>query len=152
MKFICDSMLGKLAKLLRMCGFDTIYIRGGLTPENIKEFEDSGRIVLTRNTKFKKYSGKLTIFFPDNDNPLLQLKMVLEKFSLKDKINFLSLCMECNVPIVKINRDQVRGKVPFYVFDTHEEFFYCPSCKRYYWEGTHVERMREKLKGVIGWQ
>ncbi|MEO0239454.1 MAG: Mut7-C RNAse domain-containing protein [candidate division WOR-3 bacterium] len=152
MNFLCDSMLGKLARLLRMCGFDTIYIKSGLNLENIKEFENFDRIVLTRNTKFKKYKGKLTIFFPDHDNPLIQLKTVLNQFNLVDKINFLSLCMECNVPLVKIDKELVRGKVPFFVFDTHNEFYYCPSCHRYYWEGSHVSKMKEKLKGVIGWQ
>jgi len=143
-------MLGKLAKLLRMCGFDAEYYKAGLNPENIKNFKDAERTILTRNLKFQKYRGPVPIFFPDNDDPLIQLKIVLTKFHLHDKIRFLSRCMECNEEIRPVEKEAVRGKVPFYVFDNHDTFFQCPKCERIYWEGTHVEKMKEKLQRALG--
>ncbi len=143
-------MLGKLARMLRMLGFDTIYIREGLTSEKISTFEGSERVILTRNTKFKRYTRKLKVFFPDHDKPEEQLKIVIKAFNLKDEIQFLSRCMECNELLIPVEKETIRGKVPFFVFDNHKEFYECPSCKRVYWEGTHVERMAEKMKEILG--
>ncbi len=149
MKFLCDSMLGKLSRLLRMCGFDAEYCKKGLTLEDLKKIRDKGLVILTRNRKLLNFDQNLLLFNPDNDIPLLQLKMVLDHFNLKSHIKFLSRCMECNVEIVNISKAEVKGKVPFYVYDNHEDFFQCPSCGRIYWEGSHVGKMREKLERIL---
>ncbi|HRD22370.1 MAG TPA: Mut7-C RNAse domain-containing protein [Candidatus Hydrothermia bacterium] len=149
MNFLCDSMMGKLSKLLRMCGFDADYYKPGLNLENIKNFEGEDRVILTRNQKFKKYVGPLKIYFSEHDDPLMQLRQVLKEFQLADKVRFLSRCMECNEEIVPVDKESVRGKVPFYVFDNYETFLQCPKCRRVYWEGTHVEKMRDKLRRVL---
>ncbi|MEO0246527.1 MAG: Mut7-C RNAse domain-containing protein [candidate division WOR-3 bacterium] len=151
MKFICDSMLGKLARLLRMCGFDAEYFKSGLTLEILKNLRERDVIILTRNHKLTKVGEPLTIFNPDHDNPQIQLKLVIEKFSLKDNINFLSRCMECNIEIIPIEKSEAKGNVPFYVYDNHDNFFKCPSCGRIYWEGTHVAKMKEKLERIMKW-
>lgn len=151
MKFICDSMLGKLARLLRMCGFDAEYCKSGLTLESLKNLRERNVIILSRNHKLAKQGESLTFYNPDHDNPQVQLKLVIEKFNLKDRIDFLSRCMECNVEITPIDKLAVKGKVPFYVYDNHDKFFKCPSCGRIYWEGTHVARMKEKLDRILKW-
>jgi len=143
-------MLGKLAKLLRMCGFDTEYVRHGLNTQNVTDFAGEDTIILSRNRKLEKIKDKIKIFNPDHDLPPYQLRMVIRAFNLEDKIKFLSRCMECNVEIVPIPKEEAKGNVPFFVYDNHEEFFKCPSCGRIYWEGSHVRRMAEILKSILG--
>ncbi len=144
-KFLCDFMLGKLAKYLRMLGFDTYYEKevSSLKMEFIAHTEN--RIIITRN---KKYQNKENCLFLTTDNPKEQLLIVLNKFALFDKIKLASRCLLCNEMVKKIDKKDVKGKVPYYVFQTKAEFSYCPICGRIYWPGTHYEKMREFLKEI----
>jgi len=151
MKFICDSMVGKLARWLRMMGFDTVYEKSGDLSKIIKQAEEENRVILTRNSRFKKVKTPAKIFFLSSEKTLEQVKQVFDEFNLRGKCSFLTRCMECNSPLKEIKKEDVKGKVPFFVYDTHEEFAMCPVCGRIYWEGTHVSRMKDKLQEVGIW-
>ncbi|RKY99538.1 MAG: hypothetical protein DRQ10_06010 [Candidatus Hydrothermota bacterium] len=152
-KFLVDSMAGKLARRLRMLGFDAEYERTGNIQRLIARAKDEDRIILTRNLRFKKVhipKGVRVVFLRSELTPI-QVRQVIDEFGLREHIRPFTRCVECNEPLVEIkDKEEVRGKVPFYVFQTHEEFSMCPKCRRIYWKGTHVEAMRDMLSRILG--
>ncbi|MEO0096619.1 MAG: Mut7-C RNAse domain-containing protein [candidate division WOR-3 bacterium] len=144
-KFFCDFMLGKLAKYLRMLGFDTKYEKEAnkLKMEFIAKTEE--RIIVTRNSYYKE---KENCLFLESDNPKEQLIIVLDKFNLYEKIKLATRCLICNEPVKKIDKKEIKGRVPYYIYQTQNEFSYCPICQRIYWPGTHYEKMSEFLEKI----
>ncbi|MEO0098126.1 MAG: Mut7-C RNAse domain-containing protein [candidate division WOR-3 bacterium] len=145
MKFFCDVMLGKLAKYLRVLGFDTRY-------ENKIREEDlfliarrEGRKIITRKVKLK---GMEDVIYLDIDSPKEQLRFLFEKLNLKEKMEPFSRCLVCNEELQKIKKEEAKGKVPYYTYQTQEKFSLCPSCQRIYWPGTHLRDMERLLKSL----
>ena len=140
-KFAADFMLGKTAKALRLLGIDTIYIR---EPDRKKLFEialKEGRIILTRAHNLPKNDK---IFVLKSEKVDEQIKEIIEKF--KPVLKPFTRCIECNTKLQIVDKSKVKGKVPFFVYQTHEEFAYCPNCDKYYWEGTHYEVLEKRVK------
>jgi len=146
MKFIADVMVGKLARYLRMAGYDVLYENTASDDHIVKVAEKTGRVVLTRDTLmltrrgFKNGTIKYLCIEDDNfKSQLKQLKTEL-KIPLEPK---LTRCIECNNKLIKVNKEDVRGKVPPYVFKTQENFMYCKKCGKYYWRGTHYQNIKK---------
>ncbi len=147
-KFIVDNMLGKLAKWLRILGFDTSYPKYANDVELLFSSLSENRILLTRDTGLIKRKNLKDYIFIQSDNWLDQLQEVIKAAKLISYIteeNFLTRCPLCNTKLKPIERKKVIGWVPHYVYCTNKEFAMCPSCKKIYWRGTHIE----KIKGII---
>jgi uncharacterized protein with PIN domain len=149
--FACDRTLGRLAKWLRILGYDTLYWNSMDDAALIARCNSENRILLTRNTRLLKYIGTREhmqkpdyCYIPRNDFRQ-QLKDVMEKFSLDDGNKF-TRCSECNTGLEDVDKDDVEGHVPDYIFETQKIFKQCPGCGKYFWHGTHVERMLDHLK------
>ena len=151
MKFIVDRMLGRLAKELRMLGYDTVYYRGENAYPLIKLAREEGRVILTRNTKLiPKRSEDRLVRIMEDKTPL-QLKELIQKkvISLNEE-NLFSRCLLCNILLDKIPREEAKGKVPDFIFYQQKEFSRCPRCLRIYWRGSHQENMQKKVKELFG--
>jgi len=147
MKFIADRMLGKLAKQLRMLGYDTLYYRGEDAYSLIRLARQEGRVILTRNTKLLPRKPEDLILQMTEDNPLLQLNELIQKGKIEiDEEKLFSRCLLCNAFLDSISRKEVEGKVPDFIFHQHKEFFRCPQCQRIYWPGSHQENMQKKIR------
>ncbi len=154
MKFICDDNLGKLAKWLRTLGYDTLFFDpiedGELVSRALKE----NRVVLSRDTHLLRFKLKLgeRLLLIKSDKPLDQLKQVVEHFKLKaDKTLFFSRCLICNQVLEKVEKGEIKDRLYPYVYQTQDNFVYCPKCDRIFWSATHVEKMMKTLSqsGVI---
>jgi len=147
MKFLADRMLGKLAKGLRILGYDTIYYRGEDIHQMIQLARQEGRVVLTRNSKLISKRPEDRIIRVMENNPFLQLKELIQKrhISLNEE-TFFSRCLLCNVLIEEIPREEAEEKVPDFIFYQHKAFFRCPQCRRIYWQGTHQDNMQKKVE------
>jgi len=145
MLFVADSMLGKLARYLRTMGYDTVY-QSSYTDQGLSELVMEGRILLTRNqTTARQYSSAI---FIGGDLVRHQLKAVDTAVRLsRDHSKWFSRCLICNSPLSKAEGKVARQHVPDFVFSNYgERIFFCPLCERFYWPGTHRERMIEKLQ------
>ena len=153
MKFLADRMLGKLAKELRMLGYDTIYYRGENAYPLIKLAREEDRVILTRNTKLIPKRPEDRIIRVMEDKPPLQLRELIQKkvISLNEK-NLFSRCLLCNILLDEIPREEAEGKVPDFIFYQQKEFFRCPQCLRIYWQGSHQDHMQKKSKLRSGYQ
>jgi uncharacterized protein with PIN domain len=146
MKFIADRMLGKLAKELRMLGYDTVYYRGEGAYPLIKLAREEDRVILTRNSNLLPKRPEDRINRIMEDKPFLQLKELTQKkvISLNDETLF-SRCLLCNILLNEIPREEVEGKVPDFIFYQQKKFFQCPQCLKIYWQGSHQENMKRKI-------
>ena len=150
MKFIADRMLGKLAKLLRTLGFDTLYSNRIDFKELLKIAREKGRIILTRNTLIKKKEGEYRFLFINDNDPKRQLQEVITNLSLEIEPNkTFTRCLLCNNKLKEIKREDAGGKVPDYIFESHRDFSFCGKCKRIFWKGTHHEHMLTVLKEYL---
>jgi uncharacterized protein with PIN domain len=146
MKFIADRMLGKLAKELRMLGYDTVYCRGENAYLLIKLAREEGRVILTRSTKLIPKQPEDRIVRIMEDKPSDQLRELIQRriISLGEEPLF-SRCLLCNILLNEIPREEVEGKVPDFIFYQQKEFFRCPQCSRIYWQGSHQDRMKREI-------
>ncbi len=147
MKFLADHMLGKLAKYLRFMGYDTYYPSGDMSDEEIIEIaQREGRIILTRD---RELAARANGIYIESDDYREQLRFLVEKFGLSDD-NLLTRCSVCNEPLVPVEKEKIRGRVPEYVYENHDEFYLCPKCNRVYWYGSHTERIEKEIREILG--
>ncbi len=150
-RFIADNNVGKLARWLRLLGYDTELFSGNDDGDMIDTALAEDRIVLTRDTQIMKRRlvtrGCVATILLKDDNTEEQLERLIETLKLREhRSRPFSICLECNQPLVKRNKRDVKDLVPVYVYQTQAEFTECPVCHRIYWRGTHWQAMKEKLK------
>jgi uncharacterized protein with PIN domain len=153
LRFIVDLNVGRLARWLRMMGYDTLLFDHGEDYRMIRIALDQARIIITRDTRIMERrvitSGRLRAVLVNGDQPEEQMRQVIERLHLDSDFRPLSLCLECNQPLVERRREEVADRVPPYVFQTQEQFVECPACHRVYWKGTHWQAMTQKLRGFV---
>jgi len=154
-RFIADQMLGRLAKWLRLLGYDTLYLNPAPDGKLIEIAKEQNRVLLTRDTHLMERrpikKGIVRAVLIRDDAWEKQLAQLVSEFGLSPrKFRDSPFCGECNSLIQEISKEKVKEKVPLYVYQTHDYFSTCPNCGRYYWEGTHWERINEKLGSIFG--
>ncbi len=149
MKFIVDTNVGKLARWLRMIGYDTLFFGGGDDSQMVATALAEGRVILTRDTQIMKRgvitSGRLRALLLTSDEPERQMRQVVDTLNLDCQFGLFTICLECNQPLEEKSKQQVKDRVPPYVFQTQEQYMECPGCHRIYWRGTHWQAMTKKL-------
>ncbi|MCL0098668.1 Mut7-C RNAse domain-containing protein [Dehalococcoidia bacterium] len=152
-KFIVDLNVGKLAKRLRMLGYDALFINGLDDNELVRIALKEGRVLLTKDTGILRRgvasTGKIKVVLIESENVREQLRQVVETLYLKGGSDPFSLCLECNEPLIPREKEEVRDLVPPYVLQTQEQYVQCPGCNRIYWRGTHWQRMNEELEQLL---
>jgi len=150
MKFLITRELGRLAKWLRILGFDAEYFsEDNMSSLIIKALRDE-RIILTRNQRLPQARG-LKIVLIKNEKMKKQVAEVLKTLEIKpDPQMMFSRCILCNAKLEDIAKEKVKDKVPEYVFKTQEDFITCPECKRIYWQGTHWGNVSQIIEEISG--
>ena len=154
MKFLVDANVGKLARLLRMMGYDAALFEGEDDRQLVQMALAQGRTLLTKDGQvFQRRlykTGRLKALFIEREEPLGQLRQVVQAFRLKYHYRPFSLCLECNLPLVARSKEEVQALVPPFVYEHQEEFRQCPGCHRLYWKGTHWQKMARLLGELEG--
>ena len=142
-RFVADAMLGRLAKWLRILGYDTLYDPDWPDAHLARLARAEDRILLTRDLGLAKRRGLRAIVIA-NEDLHSQLDQLHRELGIEAAAP-LSRCPVCNEPLEEIPKDRAWGQVPPYVFCTQDWFRLCPACNRFYWRGTHWERMHEVM-------
>ena len=146
MKFAADAMLGKLAKWLRILGYDTTYDRAVEDEELVKSARAGGRLILTRDTRLIRGLGAGEYLFIRDNAPIDQLAQAVGELGLElSGEGLLRLCTLCNARLIDVAKESVAGTVPEYTYERQKEFYRCPQCGRVYWPGTHAKRIAARL-------
>ena len=147
MKFLADSMLGKLAKWLRMLGFDTVFIRDADDDELVRIAVRENRVLLTRDTRLcERRMVRKRCVFVDWGSTREQVSQVMRTLNLRvSRKSLFTRCAVCNGEIEPIDKSGLRGIVPPYVYKTQDDFGRCSDCGRIFWRGTHIQHILEAL-------
>ncbi len=148
-QFIADAMLGKLARWLRLLGFDCEYDREISDSDLVQRGVSDGRIILSRDRSLEKEWWVSGIYLVAAENTRDQLIEVLQRFELANEIRLFTRCAECNLPLHSVDTDLVRERVPADVLDRQDSFSACRECGRVYWEGSHTERIQRFVDQLL---
>jgi len=148
-RFLADSMLGRLARWLRILGFDVAWQAHAPDEALVRRALREGRVLLTRDRRLPVEWRLHDVHLVRAGETLGQLREVVEAFRLAERARPFTRCSRCNVPLAEVPPEAVRARVPERVRERQREFRGCPECGRIYWAGTHAERMRHVLDRVI---
>jgi uncharacterized protein len=143
-RFAVDRMLGRLARWLRILGYDVAYgphLRGRALLDCARR---ERRIVLTRDTRLVRGHDLPPHVFVTSDHFREQLRQVAATLGL-GTADVLTRCLDCNRPLDEITREQARDRVPVFVWQTSERFLACAGCGRVYWPATHRAHVLREL-------
>ncbi|MGH7873996.1 MAG: Mut7-C RNAse domain-containing protein [Candidatus Binatia bacterium] len=143
--FAADRMLGRLAKWLRVLGFDVIYGPHLTGYGLIHAARAYGRIILTRDRRLKQKQPPPFLLIA-SDHYRDQLRQVIEAFHLEISAQVFKRCLRCNSLLEPQSKQAVEAFVPPYVFSTQDSFFRCSRCRKVYWPATHHQRMVTELR------
>jgi len=141
MKFVADVMLGRLARRLRLLGFDVLYSPAFKDDDIIHLSLEQQRVILTRDTALVRRPLAINHCYIKSEKTAVQLEQVLADFSLSKSSVPLTRCSLCNQPLIKITKKSVQDSVPPFIYERNKTFLRCSRCKKIYWNGTHIQRM-----------
>ena len=149
-RFIADAMLGRLARWLRILGFDCAYESEIGDEDLVRRAAEEERIILTRDRRLPEEWRVSGIHLVGSEDLREQLREVLCRFDLAGAVRLFSRCNECNHPLREAAESEVSARVPPHALATHDRFLECPACRRVYWEGSHTQRIRRVVDEVLG--
>ena len=148
MRFVADSHLGSLARLLRMAGYDTLYDNHYHDDEVEALATDNDRIVLTRDRELLKRRAIVHGCYVHALDPERQLRELFARLGLASGARPFSLCLHCNLPLRAVDKAYILERLPESVRVLHDSFTTCDHCGRIYWKGSHYKRMAALLDAV----
>lgn len=151
-RFLADVHLGRLARLLRMMGFDTAWADHLPDEMIVIAARREGRIVLSRDRGLLKRRRVTHGYLVRSLDPREQLGEIIRRFDLGGRVRMFTRCMDCNAALARVSRRSVLDAVPASVAETCPEFSRCPRCGKVFWRGTHWETMKKLAADVLGRQ
>lgn len=155
MKFLIDGMLGKLARWLRLMGYDAKY---SISSDKalIAEAARENRVLLTSDVALYREATLKGVeaYLIKGKNEAERIAEVAKRFKLRINIDVnSSRCPLCGHPLLKIDKNFVKGKVPQRTFKAYEEFWVCQNkeCEKIYWRGSHWKKINEVLLQARNW-
>ncbi len=149
MKFIADAMLGRLAKWLRLFGFDVLYYPHIEDRLIIKIAREQERTVLTRDTHLLRKKGLKDCIFVESDDIFMQLSELRNRLDF-DKVSPLGRCTVCNGVLLKVSqKKEIKEYVPDFIYHNFNDFIKCPDCGKVYWKGSHQKKIKEKIIEIL---
>ena len=145
--FLVDRTLGRLARWLRLLGYDTIWEAAAGPADLLARAEREDRVLITRDTLLVErravHRGRIRAILVRGDRVAEQLRQLRVEEGLRSV--GASRCLVCNSSLEELRVDAVRQRVPPYVAATQEHFTYCPVCDRVTWPATHWDDMQRRL-------
>lgn len=147
-RFICDVHLGKLARRLRLMGFDTLYRNDLEDDEIIRIAAKDQRVILTRDGEILAHEA-VRSYRPDSIFWDEQIREVLAAFGLREKIRPFSRCIKCNGELIPVGKNAIMALVPPRSRRFMKLFWQCQGCRKVYWQGSHYEKLKQWLADIV---
>jgi uncharacterized protein len=145
-RFIVDAHLGKLARELRMLGFDTLFAREISDNEIISLACNERRTIITRDRDLLKSEKVDHGYYVRSTHSGDQLKEVINKFDLYSQFSPFTRCLICNGELFNVTLAEISDKIKPETASVFKDFFRCSGCHRIFWEGSHYERMKNYIE------
>ena len=148
-RFIVDTHLGKLARYLRMLGFDAVCDQRFTGAEIVERSLKEKRIILTRSPEILKQKRVTHGYWLRRHKPLDQLREVLDELDLARQVKPFTRCMTCNGRIEKLEKTSLAGRIEPLILERFSEFWHCRDCGKVYWKGSHHQHMTRLVDYLI---
>jgi uncharacterized protein with PIN domain len=148
-RFVCDSHLGRLARLLRLMGWDTLWRVDWTEPAIVRQVVNQRRTALSRSRGLltrRELRGSLLIA---SDQPDQQAAQVVRVFELADRICLWGRCTRCNGKIEPVTKESVADRIPPKTARWLDEYHLCADCDQLYWQGTHTEALAARIANIV---
>jgi uncharacterized protein with PIN domain len=150
LRFVADVHLGKLARYLRLFGFDTLYYNDFNARGLIEVSCRQARVLLTRSSRLLKHQDITRAILVRDADPGIQLKSIFQRLDLYAEARPFSRCLCCNGLIETIPNQKVAHRLPSRIRAGNQAFFSCSSCNRVYWKGTHFKQISRLIEEMLG--
>lgn len=148
-RFICDAHLGRLAKYLRLAGFDSLDSQGLDDRMIVDKSVREKRVILTRDRGLLKIRMVTHGYWIRSVDPKEQYREVIERFDLMRSMKPFTLCIKCNEPLVCVKKSEIESRLLPRTREYFNDFKKCPVCGRIFWEGSHYEAMKKYIDKVL---
>ena len=149
--FIADRMLGKLARYMRLLGYDVLYPPPCSDSRLLGMARAQGRILLTRDRGITRRDnsteGNPVVVEIDSDHVETQLSQMIEGGWISSLR--APRCSICNTPLETLDVDAARHLIPAFIMTTQKSFLYCRSCNMVLWEGSHWRNFHVKIANIL---
>lgn len=146
--FVADVHLGRLARFLRLLGFDTLYDRNW-DDDHLAEISSSQeRILLTRDVELLKRSEVTHGYFVRSNEPRRQVVEVTRRFHLEDDLRPFTRCMVCNGGLTPVDKAEVEDHLPLATRKRFDDYSRCTECGKVYWLGAHHPELHQIVETV----
>lgn len=149
-RFVLDVHLGKLARRLRLLGFDALWDRDAADEQLVGISLSERRILLTRDRGLLKRRELTHAAAVRATDPRRQLREVVERFDLARSAAPFTRCLSCNGRLAAVPKEEVLERVPDETRLHYDTFFACASCHRVFWWGPHARRLKEIVEEATG--
>lgn len=147
-RFILDVHLGKLARYMRLLGFDVVYETDLLDEIIVQRSRDEKRIVLTRDVGLLKNKAITHGHWMHHTDPNKQVEEVLKQFHLTKHCHPFTRCLRCNGLLKKVRKNQIITEIPPLAQKYYQSFMQCQACKKIYWEGSHYNKLKNWIAKI----
>ena len=147
-KFVLDCHLGKLAKYLRMAGFDTFYQNDYQDLEIALISKEKKRILLTRDRGLLKRSIIDHGHYVHHTQPKKQFQEIIIRFDLSRQLKPFTRCIHCNGKLAAVKKSDIVAQLEPHTRQYYQYFKQCQKCQHIYWQGSHYEKMQKLLDSI----
>ena len=146
--FIADCHLGKLAKYLRLMGFDTLFFPQIDDDDLVLMAKKEDRVIITRDRELSQRKNA-SVFYLKPIDLKEQLLTMVEAFDLHDYKAPFSRCIVCNTLLEEVDKERIIDRLPEKVKHFFTYFEHCRTCDRIYWHGDHYRHMKQLLETIL---
>ena len=147
-RFVADGHLGKLARNLRLLGFDVAYDPQADDRQLLRVMERENRALLTRDRRLLMHAIVETGYYPRSQNADEQTVEVIRRFNLLDSIAPFTRCIRCNGPLRNVSKADIIERLEPLTNIYYEQFQRCTDCGQIYWPGSHFSKLQERLEKI----
>jgi uncharacterized protein len=147
-RFVADGHLGKLARNLRLLGFDVAYDPRAEDLQLLGIMERENRALLTRDRRLLMHAVVKTGYCPRSQNADEQTVEVICRFDLLGSLAPFTRCLRCNAPLLKVSKAEVIERLEPLTKMYYEQFRRCTGCGQIYWAGSHFSKLQKRLEQI----
>lgn len=148
-RFFADVMLARVVRWLRAIGIDTVWEDAIADRDLVKRAIEEKRFILTLDKPLIEEWRVDNVLLLQSENPSEQFREIIGHLEIKKPREFFTRCLVCNTPFRRASAEEIIAGAPPDVRENQETFYYCPLCRKVYWQGSHTKRMREAIEDVF---
>jgi uncharacterized protein with PIN domain len=148
-RFVLDVHLGKLARYLRLMGFDTKYRNDYSDHDLVSSSVEERRVILTRDRGVLKHSAVTHGYWLRSTATREQLREVVRALDLRARVRPFTRCLECNGCLCSVDKTAIIDRIPAGIAREYDKFSQCDTCARVYWRGSHYDRLSSLLRELV---